>query len=171
VWELADLELPPEVEPFSFVSAGLLRHVAQALGLSPGQTLVDLGCGRGGPGLWLARETDASLVGVDFSRVAVSHAAHRADAFGLAGRARFVAGDLTRTGLPGRSADAAVSIDAFHFAADPAAAAVEACRVLRPGGRLVLTNWLPKMAGTPGCQAGCASTGCRSCAAPASPTS
>jgi SAM-dependent methyltransferase len=36
-----------------------------------------------------------------------------------------------------------VSIDAFHFAADPAAAA-EARRVLRPGRRLVLTTWQPK---------------------------
>jgi SAM-dependent methyltransferase len=144
VWELAAPELPPQIEPFSFVSAGLLRHVAQALDLSPGQALVDLGCGRGGPGLWLARETDASLIGVDFSPVAIDQAAHRAALFGLAGRARFAVGDLTRTGLPPASADAAVSIDAFHFAADPAAAAGEARRILRPGRRLVLTNWQPK---------------------------
>ncbi len=128
VWELAAPDLPPQVEPFSFVSVGLLRQVAQALSLSPGQTLVDLGCGRGGPGLWLAREADVSLVGVDFSAVGVDQAAHRATLFGLAGRARFVVGDLTRTGLPAASADAAVSIDAFHFATDAAAAAGEARR-------------------------------------------
>ena len=145
VWELAAPDLPPEVEPFSFVSASLLRHVAQALHLSPGQTLVDLGCGRGGPGLWLAREADVSLVGVDFSPVAVDQATRRAALFGLADRTRFVVGDLTSTGLPDASADAAVSIDAFHFAADPAAAAAEARRVLRPAGRLVLTNWQPKV--------------------------
>jgi ubiquinone/menaquinone biosynthesis C-methylase UbiE len=144
VWEVAAPDLPPKVEPFSFVSASLLRHVAQALGLSPGQTLVDLGCGRGGPGLWLAREADVSLVGVDFSSVAIDQATQRAALFGLADRARFVVGDLTRTGLPGASADAAVSIDAFHFAADPSAAAAEARRVLRPAGRLVLTNWQPE---------------------------
>ena len=149
VWELAAPDLPPQVEPFSFVSAGLLHQVAQALGLSPGQTLVDLGCGRGGPGLWLAREADVSLVGVDFSAVGVDQAAHRAALFGLAGRARFVVGDLTRTGLPPASADAAVSIDAFHFATDAAAAAGEARRVLRPGRRLVLTNWQPKVPGDP----------------------
>jgi len=78
VWELTAPELPPQIEPFSFVSADLLRHVALALGLSPGQNLVDLGCGRGGPGLWLAREADASLIGVDFSPVAVDQAAYRA---------------------------------------------------------------------------------------------
>ena len=149
VWELAAPDLPPQVEPFSFVSAGLLRQVAQALDLSPGQTLVDLGCGRGGPGLWLAREADVSLVGVDFSAVGVGQAAHRAALFGLADRARFVVGDLTRTGLPPVSADAVVSIDAFHFATDAAAAAGEVRRVLRPGRRLVLTNWQPKVPGDP----------------------
>jgi ubiquinone/menaquinone biosynthesis C-methylase UbiE len=144
VWELAEPDLPPQVEPFSFVSADLLRHVARALDLSPGQMLADLGCGRGGPGLWLARETGASLAGVDFSPIAVAQATLRAAAFRLAGRARFVVGDLAHTGLPEASADAAVSIDAFHFAADPAAAAAEARRILRGGRPLVLTNWQPK---------------------------
>jgi ubiquinone/menaquinone biosynthesis C-methylase UbiE len=149
VWELAEPGLPPQIEPTSFVTLGLLHHVAQALDLSPGQTLVDLGCGRGGPGLWLAREADVSLVGVDFSPVAVGQATHRASLFGLAGRARFIVGDLTQTGLPQASADAAVSIDAFQFAADPAAAAREVRRVLRPGRRLALTNWQPKVPDDP----------------------
>jgi ubiquinone/menaquinone biosynthesis C-methylase UbiE len=149
VWELAEPDLPPQIEPFSFVSADLLRYVVHALRLEPGQTLVDLGCGRGGPGLWLAREAGVSLVGVDFSLVAVDQAASRAALFGLAARAQFVVGDLTQTGLPPATADAAVSIDAFHFAATPAVAASEARRVLCPGGRLVLTNWQPKVPGDP----------------------
>jgi ubiquinone/menaquinone biosynthesis C-methylase UbiE len=147
VWELAAPGLPSAVEPFSFVSAALLRHVARALRLSPGQQLVDLGCGRGGPGLWLASEAGVSLVGVDFSPAAVDQATHRAALFGMTARARFVVGDLTSTALPEAHADAAVSIDAFHFAADPPAAAAEARRILRPAGRLVLTNWQPKVPG------------------------
>jgi len=147
VWELAAPDLPPEVEPFSFVSAALLRHVARALRLSPGQALVDLGCGRGGPGLWLARESAVLLVGVDFSPVAVDQATRRAALFGMSAPARFVVGDLTNTTLPDAHADAAVSIDALHFAASPAAAAAEARRILRPAGRLVLTNWQPKVDG------------------------
>jgi ubiquinone/menaquinone biosynthesis C-methylase UbiE len=146
-WQLAEPDLPPQIEPFSFVSPGLLRHVVQALDLSPGQTLVDLGCGRGGPGLWLAQQADAVLVGVDFSPVAVSQAAGRAALFGMAGRARFVVGDLAHTGLPEASADAVVSIDALHFAADPAVAAGEVLRILRPGRRLALTSWQPKVPG------------------------
>jgi ubiquinone/menaquinone biosynthesis C-methylase UbiE len=144
IWELAEPGLPPEIEPFSFVTVGLLSHVSRALDLSPGQALVDLGCGRGGPGLWLAREAGVSLTGVDFSPVAVAQATERAALFELAGRARFVIGDLTGTGLPDASADGVVSVDAFHFATDPAMAAREARRVLRPGRRLVLTNWQAK---------------------------
>lgn len=141
VWQQASPDLPPEIEPYSFLSVALLRHVGDALALAPGQTLVDLGCGRGGPGLWLARSEGALLVGVDFSAVAVQQAAERAALFGLADRARFVVGELAATGLPDATADAVVSIDAMHFAADPTAAAREALRLLRPGGRLALTNW------------------------------
>jgi cyclopropane fatty-acyl-phospholipid synthase-like methyltransferase len=118
--------------------------VADALALSSRQTLVDLGCGRGGPGLWLAQSQGALLIGVDFSAVAVQQATNRAALFGLADRARFVVGDLAATGLRAGIADAVVSIDALHFATDAAAAAGEARRLLRPGGRLVLTNWQPR---------------------------
>jgi SAM-dependent methyltransferase len=84
---------------------------------------------------------------VDFSPVAAGQATLRAALFGLAGQARFAVGDLSQTGLADASVDAAVSIDAFHFAADPAAVAAEARRILRSRRRLVLTNWQPK---TPG---------------------
>jgi ubiquinone/menaquinone biosynthesis C-methylase UbiE len=144
VWQQATPDLPPEIEPYSFVSVALLGHVADALALSPGKTLVDLGCGRGGPGLWLAQSQDTLLIGVDFSAVAVQQATDRAALFGLADRARFVVGDLAATGLADGAADAVVSIDTLHFAVDPTAAAREVLRLLRPGGRLVLTNWQPR---------------------------
>jgi SAM-dependent methyltransferase len=141
VWQQAAPDLPPELAPYSFVSVALLGHLGDALALSPGTTLVDLGCGRGGPGLWLAQSPGAALIGVDFSAVAVQQATDRAALFRLATQARFLVGDLAGTGLADGVADAVVSIDALHFAADPTAAAREALRLLRPGGRLVLTNW------------------------------
>ena len=144
VWEAVDPGLPSEIEPFSFVSVALLSHLAHALALSPGQTLVDLGCGRGGPGLWLARSRDVSLIGVDFSPVAIQHAKERVGLFGRADAARFIVGDLAATGLPDAIADAVVSIDALHFAGDPATAGREVLRILRPGRRLVLTGWQPR---------------------------
>jgi SAM-dependent methyltransferase len=147
LWARAYPDLPSEVEPLSFVSSDLLRHVARALCLSRGQDLTDLGCGRGGPGLWLARELDVGLTGVDFSPVAVEAAARRAARFGRASVARFKVGELSATGLPPASADAVVCVDAFQFAADPGQAAAEVLRILRPGGRFVLTGWQPAAAG------------------------
>ena len=161
VWQEASPDLPPEIEPYSFVSVALLGHVADALALSSGKTLVDLGCGGGGPGLWLAQSHGTILIGVDFSAVAVQQATDRAALFGLANQARFVVGDFAGTGLVEGAADAVVSIDALQFAADPTAAAREARRLLRPGGRLVLTSWQARAPVTRNCRAACGSTGPR----------
>jgi SAM-dependent methyltransferase len=75
---------------------------------------------------------------------AVQQASERAALFGRAEEARFVVGDLAATGLAAATGDAVVSIDAWHFAADPPAAGREVLRILRPGHRLVLTSWQPR---------------------------
>jgi len=77
VFQAVDPDLPPEIEPFSFLSAHLLHHINHELSLKTGNVLADLGCGRGGPGLWLARAADADLLGIDFSPVAVTQATGR----------------------------------------------------------------------------------------------
>jgi SAM-dependent methyltransferase len=151
-------QYPVEVEPFSSCSWWLLGHLVAALRLPPGGRLVDLGCGRGGPGLWLARALSAYLVGIDFSPVAVELAARRAPGFLGSGRAEFRLAAFDRTGLADASIDAAVSVDALPFAADRVAALREARRILVPGGRLAATvrvhpggrgDW-PAMAGSVG---------------------
>lgn len=119
--------------------------MASLLGLGPNSVLLDLACGRGGYGLWLARETGCRLVGVDFSSVAVEDATRRVGVFGVDGRAEFRVGELRATGLPDAAVDAVLCVDAIQFAgesaADVRAVAVELHRVLRPGGRAVLTTW------------------------------
>jgi ubiquinone/menaquinone biosynthesis C-methylase UbiE len=106
-----------------------------------GQTFVDVACGRGGPGLWVAHETGAALVGIDFALVAVEHAAQRAVALDLSERARFQVGDFVATGLPEATFDGAMSVDALWVVPDKLAAAQEVARVLRPGARFVFTTW------------------------------
>lgn len=135
------LGIPIEVEPNSFVTMELFTRVARELRVGPGDRLVDLACGRGGPGLLLARLTGADLVGVDFSEVAIAHARQRTPLFVPAGRAAFHVGELAATGLDSGCADAVVCIDSVQFAPDRDAAFREAHRVLRPGGRYVQTNW------------------------------
>lgn len=135
------LDFPEEFGHISFTTLPELRRVAAELRISPGNTLVDLGCGMGGPALWVARETGARLVGVDLSAVAVEEAGARALELGLAGQARFVVGSFDDSGLEAGSADGAMSEDALQYTPGKEAAVAEAARILRPGGRLVLTAY------------------------------
>jgi SAM-dependent methyltransferase len=137
------LGVPPEVGPSNMVPLIGLQAVAAALALEPGGVLVDVACGRGGPGMWISRETGADLTGIDFSAEAIAQASQRRTLFGLESRATFAVGTLDDTGLSAGVADAVICIDAFHFAPDGAAAAAEIRRVLRPGGRVVMTCWEP----------------------------
>jgi len=132
-------DFPEEFGHISFVTLPQLRRMAAELRLGPGATLVDLGCGRGGPALWMARETGARLVGVDFSAVAIEQAKARAADLGMAGKAQFVVGTFADTGLEANVADGAMSEDALQYVPDKRAAVAEAARILRPGGRLVFT--------------------------------
>ena len=94
----AGTTFPDEFAHISFVTIPQLQRMAGELRLGRGNTLVDLGCGMGGPALWLARETGAKLIGVDLSPVAVTQAGARAAALEFASQARFVVG--TRGGAP-----------------------------------------------------------------------
>jgi SAM-dependent methyltransferase len=142
IWaEVLGPEYPAELEPYSYVTRTQLGDFVDHLGVADGQTLVDVGCGRGGPGLWVAATTGASLLGVDISPTAVADAAQRAIAVGLGDRARFVVGTFDAIPAESAAADALMSIDALLFAPDKAAAVEEFSRVLRPGGRLVATTW------------------------------
>jgi ubiquinone/menaquinone biosynthesis C-methylase UbiE len=143
VWELSAQaygdEYPAEVRPFGMTTWWVLGRFVSELRIGPGATLADLACGRGGPGLWVARATGANLIGVDWSSVAVESAIERAPEFLPAGRAHFQVGQLTDTNLPDSSADAVLCADAIFFANDRIAALREVARILRAGGRFVFT--------------------------------
>jgi ubiquinone/menaquinone biosynthesis C-methylase UbiE len=136
-------ELPDDVDPFSFITMSGLEEIAIWLDLPPGALLVDLACGRGGPGLWLARHMGADLVGVDFSPIGIDHARQRALALAARGTATysyFVA-DAASTGLPEGRADGLVCVDAIQLMTERIEVMREVRRVLKPGARAVFTTW------------------------------
>ncbi len=143
VWRLAAEaygdQYPSEVRPYGMTTTWLLGRYVSELRLDRDRVLVDLACGSGGPGLWVARATGARLVGVDWSRVGVATAAARAPEFVPDGRAHFRLGTLAATGLPDSVADAAMCADAIFFAPDRIAAFAEVGRIIRPGAHFVFT--------------------------------
>ena len=124
------------------LTAEAIRELADELRLSPGSTLLDLACGRGAYGLLLAQRSGASLIGVDFSAQALAEAGEQAARMGVS-NASFRVGELTATGLPDASVEAVLCTDAIQFPDEPAIAYSEIRRVLKPGGRVVLTSWEP----------------------------
>jgi SAM-dependent methyltransferase len=69
---------PPEAATFSFVTRSDLLAGAAALAVGPEDRFADLGCGSGGPTLWMATRTGATATGIDLSRVGVERARERA---------------------------------------------------------------------------------------------
>src|SRR5947209_572953 len=115
-------DYPAEVQPWGMTTWWVLGRCVSGLRVGPGQLLVDLACGRGGPGLWLCRATGADLIGIDWSPVGVEAASARASNFVPADRARFMVGDLAASGLPDGSADAVLCLDSIFFASNRIAA-------------------------------------------------
>jgi ubiquinone/menaquinone biosynthesis C-methylase UbiE len=134
-------DYPAAYDHLSFITLSELQRARLGLRLSPGQTLVDLACGTGGPGLWLSAQTGARLIGVDLSEAAIDEARLRAIDLGLAGNVEYRRSSFEATGLRSASADGAFSVDALVYAADYAATMREIARILRPGARLVATTF------------------------------
>jgi SAM-dependent methyltransferase len=129
-------DFPEEFAHIGFLTVPEAQRMREWLQIGPDDVLADLACGAGGPGLWMAAQSGASLIGVDPSPAGLAAATARAREVGLAGRARFDLGTFEQTSLPDDAADAVMSVEAFQYAPGKRAAVTEFFRVLRSGRRL-----------------------------------
>jgi SAM-dependent methyltransferase len=112
------------------------------LGISEGQTVLDLGCGDGTTALPAARR-GANVLGVDIASNLVAAGNRRAESEGLS-NCRFQEGDASDlNALADDSFDVVVSIFGAMFAPKPFDVAKEMVRVTRPSGTVVMGNWIP----------------------------
>jgi SAM-dependent methyltransferase len=135
VWDLGCYEhVAAELLP---VAVAAVDHMDPA----PGEVVLDLGCGTGNAAL-VSAARGAEVIGVDPSPRLLGVARQSAERRGL--DVRFQLGEAADIPIDDASVDAMVSVFAVIFAPDATAAAAEMARVLRPGGRIVLTAWVPR---------------------------
>ena len=126
--------------------AASMRESGEALvgklGIKNSFKVLDLGCGDGTTALPAAK-LGADVLGVDIARNLVEAGNRRAQEQGLT-NLRFQEGDATDlAGLPDKAFDLVVSIFGAMFAPRPFDVAKEMVRVTRPGGRIIMGNWIP----------------------------
>ncbi len=117
---------------------GTLRAEMLAAAWPCGNQVADLGCGTGFLANWLA-DHEARVIAVDHSEGMLTRARAGADG----GQVEFRRGELDALPLADGEVDAAFSSLVWHHLADHEAAAREVCRVIRPGGRVVVADLLP----------------------------
>jgi ubiquinone/menaquinone biosynthesis C-methylase UbiE len=126
--------------------AALMRRSGEALVKSLGVTTplraLDLGCGDGTTAIPLA-QMGAEVVGIDIAQNLVDAGNNRATAAGL-NRLKFQEGDASNLqGVSDHSFDLTLTVFGAMFAPKPHDVAKEMIRVTKPGGRIVMGNWIP----------------------------
>jgi SAM-dependent methyltransferase len=116
--------------------------LVRRIGVSKGLKVLDLGCGDGTTAIPAAK-LGADVLGVDIASNLVEAGNKRAKEHGLT-NCRFQEGDATNLHqLPDQAFDLVLSIFGAMFAPKPFDVAKEKVRVTRPGGRIVMGNWIP----------------------------
>lgn len=126
--------------------AALMREsgeaLVQSIGITPPLRALDLGCGDGTTAMPLAL-LGADVLGIDIARNLVEAGNRRAEKAGLK-RLRFQEGDACKLeGIGDYSFDLTLSVFGAMFAPKPLDVAKEMVRVTKPGGRIVMGNWIP----------------------------
>lgn len=116
--------------------------LVESLGVKPGMRVLDLGCGDGTTALPSAKR-GADVLGVDIAENLVAAGNRRAKEAGLT-NIRFQEGDACNlAGIADKQFDLVVTIFGAMFAPKPFDVAKEMVRVTKPGGRIVMGNWIP----------------------------
>jgi SAM-dependent methyltransferase len=118
----------------------LTERLGQVLDLKAGARVLDVASGNGESAIFLAKRFGCETVGIDFGPANVAESGARAASAGVTALATFRQGDAERIDGPDASFDAVICECAFCTFPDKPAAASEFARVLRPGGKVGLSD-------------------------------
>ena len=128
-------------EPFAAAAERATERLAEAAALRPGDDVLETACGIGGAARYLARTRGVSVTATNISEGQLEIGRERTAHEGLAGLVRFKVADFQDLPFADASFDCYWCQEAWLYAADKAAVVREAFRVLRPHGRLVVTEF------------------------------
>ncbi|KAI5370939.1 Putative S-adenosyl-L-methionine-dependent methyltransferase, Methyltransferase domain 25 [Septoria linicola] len=143
--ELEKMYIPPAMDLDENIMTNQLlyeQQVCKELLLPPNARVLELGCGRGRVAAHVSRVTSAQIVGLNIDEDQVISARNYNEHSGL--RNRFIRADFNDLPLPveSESFDGFYQIQAFSLAKDHDALCQELYRVLKPGARLSLLDWV-----------------------------
>ncbi|MGH9784244.1 MAG: class I SAM-dependent methyltransferase [Terriglobia bacterium] len=118
----------------------LTERLGELLELGPGRRVLDVASGKGESAIFLAKHFGCEVVGVDFGAENISEASERARVAGVERLATFRQGDAEQLDLPDASFDAVICECAFCTFPNKPSAAGQFFRVLKPGGRVGLSD-------------------------------
>ncbi len=124
-----------------FQIAEMGAHTVERAGIADGERVLDIGCGSGNNATVLAAKTGAKVTGLDLTPELLEAAREYAAEAGV--EVEWVEGDAEQLPFEDESFDVVISTVGIMFAPNHQAAAREAARVLRPGGRLAIASWRP----------------------------
>ena len=130
------------VDEFHIRGREATMEIAEALGVGPESTLIDIGCGLGGAARALAELRGCNVVGIDLTPAFCEAAEAMSRWTSLDRLTSFRVGDATALAFEDASFDAAVTIHAAMNIPDKPAMYREAHRVVRPGGTFVVYDVL-----------------------------
>ena len=108
--------------------------------LSPGDHLLDAGCGVGATSFYISEHSGCTVTGITLSPVQAAVASRLARRSGQ-GAMKFVTGDYCSSGFPDQSFSHILASESFCHAPDKPGVLKEMARLLKPGGKLVIADF------------------------------
>lgn len=118
---------------FNMVDEDQLQKLISLIGNGKGKKILDLGCGSGYISEYIAQETGASIIGIDFAKGAIKSAQNRIKKNDV----EFSVGNINELRFPDESFDYVLTIDTLYFGSDIGKIVKNIKSILKPNGKLI----------------------------------